>query len=87
MDSIPQIISIKRQNGIAGQYAYDVAHQYEGEPVATVAFVGSIYGGPIVMVTPSGHQIPVSSRVTDRIGSTLTPEWCREFFSPALTTA
>lgn len=78
----PSLANIRRHNGIAGQFSYSVAVTYPGEAASVVTFVSSVYGGPIVMVTPDGHQVPVSSRVTERIGGTLTPEWVRQFFAP-----
>ena len=80
MSESPKVTSIKRTNGIAGQYQYSATVQYPGEDAATVVwFVGSVYGGPIVMVTPS-IATSVSRSVTDRIGSTLDESWVRRFF-------
>jgi len=76
----PTILNIKRHAGIAGQYSLSAVVQYDGEPAETVEFVGSVYGPPIVMVTPAGHQVYVSDSVISRIGSRLTPEWVRAFF-------
>jgi hypothetical protein len=77
----PTISNVKRNNGIAGQYTVSATVQYPGEAAETVTFVGSTYGGPIVMVTPSGVQTFVSADVVDRIGATLTPEWVERFFA------
>jgi hypothetical protein len=76
----PTLGTITRVPGIAGQYGYRVAVTYPGEPVETVTFVGSTYGGPIVMETAMGQTF-VSSAVLDRIGRKLTPEWVRAFFA------
>jgi len=81
MDTTPTVDQIKRHNGVAGQFSYSARVRYPGESASTVTFVGSTYGGPIIMVTPDGHQIPVSSRVTERIGATLNPDWVRAFFA------
>lgn len=78
----PTIIAIKRINGIAGQYQINATVQYEGEDPETVTFVGCTYGGPIVMIMPSGTQVFVSRDVTDRIGKSLTAPWVRRFFGP-----
>lgn len=69
---------ITKQNGPAGQVSYTVPVTYPGEPAETVTFVGSTYGGPVVMVTPAGHQ----TFVTDpgRHGE-FGPEWVRRFFA------
>lgn len=82
MSDAPTVTNVKRRNGVAGQFQISASVRYPGEAASTVTFVGDTYGGPIVMVTPDGHQIIVSSRVTDRIGSKLTPEWVRAFFAP-----
>ena len=79
---MPDVLSIKRQAGIAGDYSLTASVQYPGEAPSSVTFIGSTYGGPIVMVMPAGQQVFVSQRVTDRIGSTLTPDWVRAFFAP-----
>lgn len=82
MPDYPKLSKITRHNGIAGQFSYSVLTTYPGEPAARVEFVGSVYGDTIIMVTDNGTQIPISSRVTDRIGSTLDPTWIRAFFAP-----
>lgn len=70
--------SIKRLPGIAGQIAYEATVTYEGEEPSTVTFIGSVYGGPVVMVTESGAQ----TFVTDpgRFGG-FGEEWVRRFFA------
>lgn len=80
----PTLGKITRQNGVAGQYAYTVPVTYPGEDTSTVTFVGSEYGGCVVMVTegnPGGMF--VSGQVMDRCGYTLTPAWVRAFFGVA----
>ena len=74
----PTIISIKRTTGIAGQIAYDVAVAYPGEPETTIALVGSVHGGPVVLIA-NGRQ----TFVTDpgRHGTTLNPDWIRRFLA------
>jgi hypothetical protein len=78
----PEILSVKRSAGVAGQYQLTAMVQYPGEAPEATRFVGSVYGGPIVMVMPSGAQVFVSDRVTDRIGTELTEAWVRSFFAP-----
>lgn len=70
-----QLLSVKRQAGIAGQFAVVARVQYEGEPVSSVTFTGSTYGGPVVM--ESG---PVQTFVSDpsRFGK-FGVEWVRRF--------
>jgi hypothetical protein len=70
---------IRKQNGPAGQIAYTA--ETEDGPLT---FVGSVYGGPIVMVTPSGAQTFVSdpgrfSSGPNRFGNLLTEEWVESF--------
>lgn len=74
------VTNIYKVRGIAGQYAMRCTVQYPGEPAETLEFVGNVYGGPIVMVTPRGQYF-VSRDVTDRIGSTLNRKWVLDFFS------
>lgn len=63
--------TIKRQAGIAGQVSFTASTE-DGE----LTFVGSVYGGPVVMVTPSGRQ----TFVTDpgRFGE-FGQDWVRRF--------
>lgn len=77
----PAVLAVKRESGIAGQYGYVATVQYAGEEPETVRFVGSTYGGPIVMVSPGGSQVFVSASVTDRLGSTLDESWVRAFLA------
>lgn len=73
------IDSMTRTKGIAGQFAIDVAVTYPNEHVMHVRFVGSIYGGPIVMVTerePRGEFVAYPSR----FGNVLNDDWVRAFF-------
>lgn len=81
-DPTPTLGKITRQNGVAGQFAYTVpvTYAHEGAERHLVTFVGSVYGGRVVMVTPGGHQTFVSADVMERCGETLTPEWVRRFF-------
>lgn len=62
---------IRKRNGIAGQYSLTV--DTEDGPLT---FVSSSYGGPVVMITPSGVQ----TFVTDpgRFGD-FGVEWVRRF--------
>jgi len=75
---MPNVKSVSRVNGVAGQLAYVATVEYEGEPDSVVTFVGSTYGGPVVMVTPSGAQTFVTD--PDRFGR-FSPRWVRAFFA------
>lgn len=69
----------KKSAGAAGQYQLSTTVTYEGEQPTALTFVGSAYGGPIVMVLPSGVQ----TFVTDpgRFGSKLDAGWVDAFLS------
>lgn len=73
----PTVHSVKRTNGVAGQVSYTAVVQYTDEPKEAVTFVGSAYGGPVVMVTPAGMQ----HFVTDpgRFGE-FDKQWVERFF-------
>ena len=79
----PTVTNIRRHNSVAGEYAYTATVQYPDEDPSTVTFQGSVYGPPIVMVTPGNPRgVFVSDRVLDRIGRKLDPAWVRAFFAP-----
>jgi hypothetical protein len=71
------VSNVRRHAGIAGQFSVTADVAYPDEPVRSVEFVGSVYGGPVVMRTPA-----VETFVTDpgRFGD-FGPEWVRRFFS------
>jgi hypothetical protein len=69
---------IRRQNGVAGQISYTVPVTYTGEETSLVTFVGSVYGGPVVMQTQAFTD-GVFVRDTERFGR-FGPEWVRRFF-------
>lgn len=75
--AITSVHSIKRRNGIAGQFQLDAVVSYGDEPAETVSFVGSVYGGPVVMLLPSGMQTFVTD--PSRHGE-FGPRWVRRFF-------
>lgn len=80
LENQPTLGEITKTNGVAGQISYSVPVTYEDEPTYIYEFIGSVYGGPVVAVSPSGMQ----RFVTDpgRLG-TFGPEWVRRFFAPA----
>lgn len=75
----PELTNIKRHNGIAGQYSVSVNVRYPGEPLETLVFYGSTYGGKIIMKTPY-QELFVDRAATDRLGDTLDEDWVRRFF-------
>lgn len=77
----PTLGPIKRSSGIAGQFSLTVEVSYPGESEGRkVTFVGSTYGGPVVMVTGSS-LVTVETFVTDpgRFGA-FGPQWVRRFY-------
>jgi hypothetical protein len=77
MSEQPDLSQIRRRNGVAGQISYSVDVTYLGETVETLTFVGSVYGGPVVMVSPNGAQTFVVD--PSRFGE-FGPAWVRRFF-------
>jgi hypothetical protein len=75
---MPTLGKITRVNGVAGQFGYTVSVQYPDEFASVVTFVGSVYGGPVVLVTESGAQMFVDH--PNRFGK-FGPNWVRRFFS------
>lgn len=76
------IHSVKRAAGIAGQFSVtaDVTHHHDaGDDRSSVTFVGSVYGGPVVMVLESGTQTFVSE--PGRFGETFGEAWVRAFLT------
>lgn len=78
---MPRILSIHRFAGVAGQFGYRVTVQYPGESPSDVSFVGSVYGGPVVMITESGTQTFVSD--PGRFG-VFSQDWVLAFFGETL---
>jgi hypothetical protein len=84
VSSKPVIKSIKRRNGVAGQISYVAEVQYLGEKPETVEFIGSVYGGPVVMawastVAPRG-RVEVFVSDPGQHGK-FSPEWVRRFYA------
>jgi hypothetical protein len=79
-DSAPTLGPIRRHAGVAGQLSYSVSVTYAGEPAELVTFVGSTYGGPVVLVSGQGTQLFVTD--AERFGP-FGPAWVRAFFGHA----
>lgn len=78
-DNTPKLGKITRHAGVAGQVSYSTTVDYgDGDGSEPIEFVGSVYGGPVVMITPSGMQTFVTE--PERFG-TFGPEWVRRFFT------
>jgi hypothetical protein len=74
----PTVTSVHRHAGIAGQFSVSASVQYPGEAPESLTFVGSVYGGPVVMVLPSGVQTFVND--PERFGE-FGEAWVRRFFA------
>lgn len=76
----PTLANIRRHNGVAGTFCYNVDVTYPGEHTRPVMFIGSVYGASIVLATPEKpHGMFV--RDPSRFGPELDPEWVRKFFA------
>lgn len=74
----PTITNVKKHAGIAGQFEVSATVTYEGEEPSVARFVGDVYGGPVVMIMPSGVQTFVTDQ--GRFGKFGT-EWVKRFFA------
>ena len=82
IDERPQVVSIVKRIGMAGQYSYRATVRYPPERAdSTMEFVGSRYGGPVVAIMGDGSQHFVDQAVVERCGGQLTADWVRRFFS------
>ena len=79
--SVPLVEKVKRHPGIAGQFSVSALVTYPGEPVQSVSFVGSSFGGPVVMVTDTWGQQVVSDPA--RFGSFASDPvaWVHAFYA------
>ena len=79
--SAPLVEKVKLHPGIAGQFSVSALVTYPGEPAAPVSFVGSRFGGPVVMVFGEGRQAFVN--YPERFGSFANDpvSWVRKFFA------
>lgn len=70
---------ITKARGVAGEIAFTAFVTYPGEGESCVTFHGSVYGGPVVMVTAGN---PRGTFVTnpDRFGE-FGEAWVRAFFA------
>ena len=76
--SAPELGPVRSRAGVAGAIAYTIDVTYPGEEPKTVTFTGSVYDGPVVMITPDGSQVYVTE--PSRFGS-FSAEWVRRFFA------
>jgi len=73
----PTVTKMFQRKGVAGQFAVQATVTYPCEDPQVVEFVGSVYGGPVLMVTDLGE-----TWVTDpgRFGK-FGKGWVRKFFA------
>jgi hypothetical protein len=76
--SAPTVSKVTKHAGVAGQFSVTAEVTYEGEAPERIEFVGSTYGGPVVMVTPGGKQVFVTD--PGRHG-TFGTAWVERFFA------
>lgn len=76
------VLSTTRRAGIAGQLSITANVEYEGDGDGPqpVQFVGSIYGGPVVMVTPLWQTFVTEPGRFGQFGDD-PHEWVRRFFA------
>jgi hypothetical protein len=77
MTAPPTLGLITRRDGVAGQVMFFVTVSYPDEPTSLVTFSGSIYGGPVVMITESGQTFVTNPERFGEFGR----EWVRRFFA------
>lgn len=77
MSDIPKVTNLKERKGIAGQFSVTATVQYPHEEPQQLEFAGSVYGGPVVMITPGGSQTFVHK--PGRFGK-FGIDWVRKFF-------
>ena len=75
MSDQPTITNVRKHAGIAGQFSVTADVEYPDEPKRSIEFVGSTYGGPVVMRT-SRFETFVSD--PSRFGKFGT-DWVRRF--------
>jgi hypothetical protein len=79
----PTVHKVKRHTGIAGQFSVSVELEYTGEGRSSVSFVGSVYGGPVIMVSnTSGRRVETFVTDPSRFGDFGADgiAWARRFF-------
>ncbi len=72
----PTLSGMRRYNGTAGQFSLAVEVSYPGEDKRTVEFVGSRYGGPVLMLTDTAE---VWVTEPGRFG-VFGKDWVRRFY-------
>lgn len=74
---MPNIISTTKRNGLAGQVAFDVVVDYDGQRLAS-SFIGQASGGPVVMQSGSFETFVAEP---ERFGPGLSAAWVQRFYA------
>ena len=72
----PTVTKVFQRKGVAGQFAVQCTVTYPGEEPRTVEFVGSVYGGPVLMVTDLGETWVTEPGRFGKFGKA----WVRRYF-------
>lgn len=73
----PKVDKIFNRKGVAGQFAVQCTVTYPGEDPRVIEFVGSHYGGPVLMVTDLGECWVDAPDRFGRFGK----GWVKRFFA------
>ena len=76
----PRLGNIRSFGKIAGQIGYTVEVTYPGEDARFVNFIGSRYGGPVVMLTGTAQTFVTDPGRFGAFGED-GEEWVRRFFA------
>lgn len=77
---VPALSPCDLASGVGGQVAVAVTVTYPGEEPTRVEFVGSVYGGPVVMVHPRLGQMFVQDPGRFGVFHQDRAAWVRAFF-------
>jgi hypothetical protein len=72
----PSVTKLFQRKGVAGQFAVQCTVTYPGEEPRTIEFVGSSYGGPVLMVTETSETWVTEPGRFGKFGK----GWVRRFF-------
>jgi len=73
----PTVTKLFQRKGVAGQFSVQATVTYPGEAPSIVEFVGSVYGGPVLMVTDLGETWVTEPGRFGKFGKA----WVRKFFA------
>lgn len=73
----PTVTKVFQRKGIAGQFSVQATVTYPGEDSRIVEFVGSAFGGPVLMVTDLGETWVTEPGRFGKFGKS----WVKRFFA------